>query len=100
MTTASLSSDAFEAFVRQLQRLDRDVAGVGVEVRAMQLARPAVAEVPADLILAAVVLQDDRTVTAIDIAVDDALPPLPELGVLGDAALEHDVRIPRQPRQL
>src|SRR4029450_5665669 len=49
--TAALSSDAFEAFVRELQGLDRDVAGVRVEVRAVQLARPPIVEVPADLFL-------------------------------------------------
>src|SRR5512133_2304085 len=99
-TPSSLSSDALEAFVCQLQRLDCDLVPVRVQGGGMQLAGPRVVEVPANLLLAAVVQQDDRPVVAVEVPLDHALPPVPQLGVLRDAAFEDDVRVLRQPGQL
>src|SRR5688572_33274754 len=75
-------SVALEALVGDLKHLDRDLVRLRVQRRPFPLARPAVAEVPAHDFGALVVGQDDPAVSAVGIAVDDRLPPVPELAVL------------------
>ena len=86
--------------MRDLDRLDRDLVPLGVQGRTFPLGNPAVEEIPADDLGPVVVEQDDRAVPAIDVALDDGLSPVPQLGVLGDPAAEDDVRVLGQPGQL
>jgi hypothetical protein len=57
-------------------------------------------EVPADDLVPLVVQQDDRAVAAIDVSLHDALPPVPQVGVLGDPAAKDDVPELGQTREL
>src|SRR4051812_24930572 len=88
-------SGPFDALVRELERLDRQVAGLGFEVGSGPLRDPRVEEVPAHLLLARAVAQHDRTMLALEAAVGGVLVPLPQLPVIRDAALEHEVRVLR-----
>src|SRR6516165_4167434 len=87
------SLDTFQTFVRDLQRIDRHLIGRRVEPRAGPLGRPAVGKCPLGRFFAFVVEKDDLAVLAriLDLAVDDHGPPLPEILVLSDAALQRDV---------
>src|SRR4051812_18511080 len=89
-----------ETFVSDLERLDRDLARLRVQRWAFPLGGPAADEVPAQHRLAGFVEEDDRPGTAVRLAVHDGLPPVPEREVAGEAALEDDVRVLREPRQL
>src|SRR5215218_7848500 len=89
-----------EPLVRDLQLLDREVAAGGVEARAAPAGRPALPEVPPELLLPGVVEQDDGAVAPRDLAPGHLFPPLPQLGVVGDPPAERDVGIADQPGQL
>src|SRR5918994_7714487 len=97
---AASISGQLEALVRDLERLDSDFAALRVQRRALPLARPAVDEVPTQDLGRLVVEQDDRAVSALEIAGDDALSPVPQLPVLRDPAAQDDVGELRQPGPL
>src|ERR687896_221566 len=84
----SISVGELEPFVRDLEQLDRDLFVLGVQAGPVPLARPALAEFPADDLGALVVKQNDRPVAAVDVALHQPLPPGPEGSILRDTALE------------
>src|SRR3954454_2462108 len=96
------SSAGFEldTFVSDLERLDRDLVRLRVQRRALPFGGPAADEVPAQHRLAGLVEEDDRPGAGIRLAVHYGLPPVPEGEVAGEAALEDDVRVLREPREL
>src|SRR5688572_8725825 len=69
---ATSISDSLEAFVGDLDRLDRNLICLRVEGRAFPFADPAAAEVPPHDFVPLVVEQHDRAVAAIDASLDDA----------------------------
>src|SRR6266511_4604643 len=93
MGTRSGASCPGYPLVDDLDALDRHLVAGRVEGWAGPLGRPAIDEVPAQLLRAGLVEQDDRAVFALDFAVGGLFAPLVELGVCGDAPLERDVRV-------
>src|SRR5208283_323630 len=89
----------FEAFVRDFQRFHRGLAGFRVQGGALQLARPALREGPAQRRLARLVQQHDRSRRPLRLAVDYRLAPRIKVGV-DDSALAYDLVVLHQPRQL
>ena len=81
-----------EAFVGDLERLDRHVVVLGVERRALPLGGPALAEVPLQGRLTGLVEQLDGAGLALGAPGDHQLAPLPQLAGVGVAALEADLR--------
>src|SRR3954452_12551794 len=94
------ASSLLQLFVRQLQRLDGDGTVGGVKARARPLRRPSVEEVPAQLLVAGLVHQDDGAVLALAAPVQHRLAPLPQLVGVRNAPLERDVREAVQAREL
>src|SRR6187455_362172 len=99
-TDTSSAGFEFKTFVSDLERLDRELARLRVQRWAFPLGGPAADEVPAQHRLAGLVEEDDRPRAAVGLAVHDGLPPVPEGEVAGETALEDDVRVLREPRQL
>src|SRR4030095_14993681 len=86
--------------MRDVQSLDRHVIARRVETWAVPLRRPAIGEIPADLLLTGIVEEHDRTVLSFDLAVDRLFAPVPQLLVVGHTPLERDVRVLVQPWEL
>src|SRR5438105_15486599 len=82
------SRHALHAFVDDLHGLDRHVVALGVEIGRVILAGPRFRYLPARLVRARLVYDDDRDVLALDIAVDDLLVPVVDLLGIGDAPLQ------------
>src|SRR3954447_25833241 len=101
-STTDTCSAGFElkTLVSDLERLDRDLVRLRVQRRPFPLCWPPAEEVPAQHGLASLVEKDDRPRTAVGLAVNDGLSPVPEREVAGQAALEDDVRVLREPGQL
>jgi hypothetical protein len=86
--------------VRDLERLDAELARARVERRSVPLGWPSVDEVPARLLVAGEVELDDRSVLALDGALQRRAVPLVELDGLGQAPPEHEVREANAAREL
>src|SRR4051794_17289081 len=84
----------------QLEQLQRHFRSLGVEVRAVPLRRPRPEEVPAHLLLALEVEQDDAPVLALDLPLRDVPVPVVELAGVRQAPLQGDVGVLREARQL
>src|SRR6185436_16945108 len=74
-----------QPLVSDLERLDRHFVAGGIEAGTGPLGRPCLAEVPAQPLLAGLVEQHDRAVSALHLADDRLLAPIPQLGVVGHA---------------
>src|SRR5262245_40480821 len=97
LTTRHGSSLPFlDPFMSNLERLDRDLVGRGVECRAAQLARPAAAKPPRHHRLPSLVEQRDPAVGALHRSLEYCLDPVPQRHIANHPALQRDVREPRQ----
>src|SRR4051794_3661433 len=83
-----------------LERLDRHFVILGVERRAVELARPGLAEVPAHRWLASLIQERDRAGLALGLAVEHLLAPFPQAFIFGEATLEGDIAELIEARQL
>src|SRR5215470_10845946 len=77
-----------EPFVDDLESLDRDLIGGGIEAGARPFRCPAVNKVPTDLLFAGFIHEDNRAILALGLPVDSGLPPLPQRVVVGDTPLQ------------
>src|SRR5262245_3419408 len=95
-------SHALEAFVREFERLDRELAALGAEARSGPLRGPRFLEIPADLLLALAVEQDHRPALARRRRSAGGPLPMPvvEVAIVGESPLERDVRVLDHRRQL
>src|SRR5437879_5944956 len=85
------SSDDPQAFVHDLDALDRHVVALCVQGGAFVFADPALFEVPFDDALSQLVAEHNAAVAAIGDPVDDVEPPQPERPAGRKSAFEHDV---------
>src|SRR5262245_64707185 len=80
--------------------LDGDLVARRIEARARPLRRPGVPEIPARLLVARLVDEDDRPVLSLHLSVDGLLPPFPQRRIVGTSPLQRDVRVLVQPGEL
>src|SRR6516162_8034227 len=90
----------FQALVADLESLDRDLVVLGVERRPFPFAGPALGELPLQGRLARLVEERDGAGEPLGLSLDDLLAPVPQLSRGREAALEHDIGVLAQPRDL
>src|SRR5262249_51849187 len=86
----SLMRSQVESAMDQLYGLECNGRRVGTQLGATPLDGTAVLEGPTTARITLMIQQHDREGLALDVARDDLPEPVPEIGVVGQAALEHN----------
>src|SRR3954453_12757088 len=98
--TSRESSRLRQALTADGERGDRDVAATGVEAGPVPAVRPGAEEVPAQLLHAVVVHEDDRTVPPLRAPLDRGAVPVDQLVGVRHPPAQHDVGVTDAPPQL
>src|SRR5262245_41978623 len=82
-----------DSFVHDLQSLNAHLIGSGVEAGSGPLGWPSVHEIPAKLLFASFIHQNDRPVLPFSLSINHFLAPLPKRLIVGDTPLKNNVGV-------
>src|SRR6516164_8496467 len=100
METQFVRSRQCDSFMHDLDGFDCDLVGGGIHAGSNPTRWPSVDKIPANLLFARLIHEDDRPILTLSLPVDHLLAPFPKIFVVSLAHLEADVRILRLSRQL